>query len=101
MLKSLKSEDWVATLMGGVILMLVILVPSVMKNYAYMSVDNSHFGLSGISLYGKQRQWQVSPLLCGSVSAGLAGHIRCRMDTRKNHGAGICFFRRHHRLAYP
>jgi uncharacterized integral membrane protein (TIGR00698 family) len=38
MLKSLKSEDWVATLIGAVILLLVILMPVIMKDYAYMSV---------------------------------------------------------------
>ena len=38
MLKKLKSEDWVSTLIGGVILVLVILLPSVMKNHVYMSL---------------------------------------------------------------
>ena len=38
MLKSLKSEDWVSTILGGVILLLVIFLPSVMKQYVYMSV---------------------------------------------------------------
>ncbi len=32
MLKSLKNEDWTATLIGGVILLLVVLMPSLMKN---------------------------------------------------------------------
>lgn len=38
MLKTLKSEDWVSTLMGGVILVLVIFLPGVMKNHLYMSL---------------------------------------------------------------
>jgi Predicted membrane protein len=38
MLKSLKGEDWVATLIGAVILVFVIFLPSVMRNYTYMSV---------------------------------------------------------------
>ncbi|MEA5126961.1 MAG: putative sulfate exporter family transporter [Proteiniphilum sp.] len=38
MLKTLKSEDWISTLIGGVILVLVILLPSVMKNYVQMSL---------------------------------------------------------------
>ena len=38
MLKKLKSEDWVSTLIGGVILVLVILLPLVMKNHLYMSL---------------------------------------------------------------
>lgn len=32
MLKSLKNEDWTATLIGGVILLLIILMPGYMKN---------------------------------------------------------------------
>ncbi|MGI6047263.1 MAG: YeiH family protein [Petrimonas sp.] len=32
MLKSLKNEDWTATLIGGVILLLVVLLPNFMKN---------------------------------------------------------------------
>jgi len=54
MLKSLKSEDWVATLMGGVILMLVILVPSVMKNYAYMSVITAILAYLGYLFMGNK-----------------------------------------------
>lgn len=38
MLKTLKSEDWVSTLIGGVILLMVILLPSVMKNHVQMSL---------------------------------------------------------------
>ncbi len=38
MLKSLRNEDWVATLIGGVILLLVILFPAVMKHFAVVSV---------------------------------------------------------------
>ena len=38
MLKSLRTEDWVATLIGAFILVLVILVPSVMWNKMYMSL---------------------------------------------------------------
>lgn len=38
MLKTLKSEDWVSTLIGLIILLLVFFFPSLMKNYLYMSV---------------------------------------------------------------
>ena len=67
MLKSLKSEDWVATLIGAVILLLVILMPVIMKDYVYMSVvvavlaylgylfmgnkDNGRFLLSFAAVY--------------------------------------------------
>jgi uncharacterized integral membrane protein (TIGR00698 family) len=54
MLKSLKSEDWVATLMGAVILVLVILVPSVMKNYAYMSMTIAILAYLGYLFMGNK-----------------------------------------------
>jgi uncharacterized integral membrane protein (TIGR00698 family) len=54
MLKSLKSEDWVATLMGAIILVLVILVPSVMKNYAYMSVTTAILAYLGYLFMGNK-----------------------------------------------
>lgn len=38
MLKSLRSEDWVATIIGAVILVLVIIAPSFMGNKIYMSL---------------------------------------------------------------
>ena len=38
MFKSLRTEDWVATLIGAFILVLVILVPSVMKDKIYFSI---------------------------------------------------------------
>ncbi len=38
MLKSIKSEDWVSTIIGAIILLLVILIPSVMGNYIHMSI---------------------------------------------------------------
>ena len=38
MLKSLRSEDWVSTLIGGVILLMVVLLPSVMQSNLYMSL---------------------------------------------------------------
>ncbi len=67
MLKSLRSEDWVSTLIGIIILVLVTLIPSVMKNTLYMSLivaglaylgylfmgnkDKGHFILSFIGIY--------------------------------------------------
>lgn len=38
MFKSIRSEDWVATLIGIAILILVVLIPSVIQNNIYMSV---------------------------------------------------------------
>ncbi len=54
MLKSLKSEDWVATLMGAVILVLVIFMPSVMKNYAFMSVTTAILAYLGYLFMGNK-----------------------------------------------
>lgn len=38
MLKSLRSEDWVSTIIGALILVLVVLLPSVMQSNLYMSL---------------------------------------------------------------
>src|SRR5690554_2570964 len=38
MLKSLRSEDWVSTLIGALILVMVVLVPSIMRENLYMSL---------------------------------------------------------------
>lgn len=54
MLKSFKSEDWVATMVGAVILLLVILLPSVLKNYGYMSVIVALLAYLGYLFMGKK-----------------------------------------------
>ncbi len=54
MLKSLKSEDWVATIIGAVVLLLVILLPSVLKNHAYMSVIVALLTYLGYLFMGKK-----------------------------------------------
>lgn len=67
MLKSLRNEDWTATLIGGVILLFVVLIPDFMKNpyvlfaviavlsylgYLFMGKkDNGQFFLSFIVIY--------------------------------------------------
>lgn len=38
MLKSIRNEDWVATIIGAFVLGLVVLLPSVMSNYLYMAL---------------------------------------------------------------
>ncbi|MFA5650060.1 MAG: putative sulfate exporter family transporter [Proteiniphilum sp.] len=38
MLKSLRSEDWVSTIIGALILVLVVLLPSVIQSNLYMSL---------------------------------------------------------------
>lgn len=54
MLKSLKNEDWVATMIGAVILLLVILLPSALKNHAYMSVIVALLAYLGYLFMGKK-----------------------------------------------
>ncbi|NLI99750.1 MAG: putative sulfate exporter family transporter, partial [Bacteroidales bacterium] len=38
MLKSIRSEDWVSTLIGALILVMVVVAPSMMGNILYMSL---------------------------------------------------------------
>ena len=54
MLKYLKSEDWVATIFGAIVLLLVILLPAVMKNYAYMSGIVALLAYIGYLFMGKK-----------------------------------------------
>lgn len=61
MLKSLKSEDWVSTILGGVILLLVIFLPSVMKQYAYMSVIVALLAYLGYLFMGNKDHGKFLP----------------------------------------
>ncbi len=54
MLKKLKTEDWVSTLIGGIILVLVVFLPSVMKNYLYMSLIIAILGYAGYLFMGNK-----------------------------------------------
>ncbi|HOO94525.1 MAG TPA: putative sulfate exporter family transporter [Proteiniphilum sp.] len=58
MLKSLKNEDWVATIIGGVILLFVILIPSVMQHYAAVSVIVALLAWLGYRFMGNRDRGQ-------------------------------------------
>jgi uncharacterized integral membrane protein (TIGR00698 family) len=58
MLKSLRTEDWVATLIGAFILILVILAPSVMWNKMYMSLIIALLAYLGYLFMGNKDKGQ-------------------------------------------
>ena len=58
MLKSLRNEDWVATLIGAAILLLVILVPSVMWNKMYYSLIIAVLAYLGYLFMGNKDKGQ-------------------------------------------
>ena len=58
MLKSLRNEDWVATLIGAAILLLVILVPSVMWNKIYFSLIIAVLAYLGYLFMGNKDKGQ-------------------------------------------
>ena len=58
MFKSLKSEDWVATIIGALILVLVILSPSLMSNNITMSVIIAILAYLGYLFMGNKDKGQ-------------------------------------------
>lgn len=58
MLKSLRNEDWVATLIGAIILVLVILVPSIMLNKMYFSLIIAVLAYLGYLFMGNKDKGQ-------------------------------------------
>ncbi|MGI6521266.1 MAG: YeiH family protein [Fermentimonas sp.] len=76
MLKSLRSEDWVSTLMGIVILVFVVLLPSVMKNTLYMSLVVAALAYLGYLFMGNKDKGQFFLSFIGIyLLALLAGYI--------------------------
>lgn len=76
MLKTLKSEDWVSTLMGGVILVLVIFLPGVMKNHLYMSLIVALLAYLGYLFMGnKDKGGFILSFIVVYALAWLAEHI--------------------------
>ena len=81
MLKSLRSEDWVSTLIGIVILSLVVLVPSVMNSTLYMSLIVAILAYLGYLFMGNKDRGQFLLSFAGiyllaqlaSYIAGLSG----------------------------
>ena len=58
MLKSLRNEDWVATLIGGVILLLVIVVPTLMWNKIFFSLIIAVLAYLGYLFMGNKDKGQ-------------------------------------------
>ena len=58
MLKTLKSEDWVATIIGALILVLVILLPSLMTNNISMSAIIAILSYMGYLFMGNKDNGQ-------------------------------------------
>lgn len=58
MLKSLRTEDWVATLIGALLLTLVVLAPSVMSNKLYMSIIIALLAYVGYLFMGNKDRGQ-------------------------------------------
>ncbi len=76
MLKTLKSEDWVSTLMGGFILVLVIFLPGVMKNHLYMSLVVALLAYLGYLFMGnKDKGGFILSFIVVYALAWLAEHI--------------------------
>ncbi len=76
MLKSLRSEDWVSTLIGIVILSLVVLVPSVMNSTLYMSLIVAILAYLGYLFMGNKDRGQFLLSFAGIyLLAQLAGYI--------------------------
>lgn len=76
MLKTLKSEDWVSTLMGGFILVLVIFLPGVMKNHLYMSLVVALLAYLGYLFMGnKDKGGFILSFIFVYALAWLAEHI--------------------------
>ncbi|MDI9522218.1 MAG: putative sulfate exporter family transporter, partial [Bacteroidota bacterium] len=76
MLKSLRSEDWVSTLMGIMILVLVVLLPTVMKNTLYMSLIVAALAYLGYLFMGNKDKGQFFLSFIGIyLLALLAGYI--------------------------
>jgi uncharacterized integral membrane protein (TIGR00698 family) len=58
MLKSLKNEDWTATLIGGVILLFVVLMPGYMKNPAVLFASIAVLSYLGYLFLGNRDKGQ-------------------------------------------
>ena len=76
MLKSLKSEDWVATLIGAVILILVVFLPTVLRNNLYMSIIVALLSYAGyLFMENKDKGWFLISFAVIYILAQLANYI--------------------------
>lgn len=76
MVKSLRSEDWVSTLIGAVILLFVVLLPSVMQSNLYMSLVIAALAYLGYLFMGnKDKGGFLLSFVIIYLLAQLAGYI--------------------------
>ena len=76
MLKSLRSEDWVSTIIGALILVLVVLLPSVMQSNLYMSLVIALLAYLGYLFMGnKDKGMFLISFAVIYLLAQLAGYI--------------------------
>lgn len=92
MLKSLRTEDWVATLIGAIILLFVILMPSVMQNKIYMSLVVALLTYLGYLFMGSKDKGQfLISFAIIYILAQLASYISS-LDSIKLIGLESVFF---------
>lgn len=92
MVKSLKSEDWVATIIGALILILVVISPSFMKNNVSMSVIIAILSYLGYLFMGNKDKGQfLLSFVIIFLLAQLASYIS-NIATVKTLGLESVFF---------
>jgi len=92
MLKTLKSEDWVATIIGALILVLVILLPSLMTNNILMSAIIAILSYMGYLFMGNKDNGQfLISFIIIFLLAQLASYI-ANISSIKTIGLESVFF---------
>lgn len=92
MLKTLKSEDWVATIIGALILVLVILLPSLMTNNISMSAIIAILSYMGYLFMGNKDNGQfLISFIIIFLLAQLASYI-ANISSIKTIGLESVFF---------
>ena len=92
MFKSLRTEDWVATLIGAFILVLVILVPSVMKDKIYFSIIIAILTYLGYRFMGNKDKGQYLISFVVIYILALAASYLSGLSSIKTIGLESVFF---------
>ena len=92
MLKSLRTEDWIATLIGAFILVLVILVPSVMKDKIYFSIIIAILTYLGYRFMGNKDKGQYLISFVVIYILALAASYLSGLSSIKTIGLESVFF---------
>ena len=92
MFKSLKNEDWVATIIGALILVLVVLSPSLMSNNISMSLIIAILAYLGYLFMGNKDKGQILlSFVIIYILAELASYV-ANIDAIKTIGLESVFF---------